>query len=79
MIKFTGINKESGRVLLGLGLTDENIKRLKTGQPIMFPLEEVLANAEIDVLIFHGTDETQIEKELQKHIGPGTKVRRPEE
>lgn len=44
-----------------LGLSDENIKRLKQNQPIKFNLKE-FGMQDMDVLIFNGKDEFTMKK-----------------
>lgn len=46
-----------------LGLSDENIERLKNGQPIKFNMS-ALGFPAIEVLIFNGKNEQTMKKEL---------------
>ena len=68
MIKFTS-NK-----LIGLGLTSENIKRLKQGQPILIKGSEIGKNE--NVLICYGDKESDVIKFLQDNnfIDKKTKI-----
>lgn len=69
MIKFTS-NK-----LIGLGLTSENIKRLKQGQPILVKGSEIGKNH--DILILYGKNESDLLKTLQAEyiIDKKTKIK----
>ena len=51
-----------------IGLSDENVKRLKKGQPIKFNLVE-LGLEPRDVVIVHGKTEDSIHAELEKVYG----------
>ena len=57
MIKFTSNN------LIGLGLTSENIKRLKQGQPIAIKGTEI--GKSHDILIFYGKNESDLLKDAE--------------
>lgn len=71
MIRFTV--DRNGRPTIGLGLTAENIRRLKAGQPISVAGESVnIPN--VDILILYGETENDIFKELKPHIGSETKL-----
>lgn len=52
-----------GKVILGL--SDENVKRLKDDQPIMFNLKE-LGLSDTDVIIMNGKTEESIKETLLK-------------
>lgn len=66
MIKFTMTGK-NGRKLIGLGLSAENIKRLRAADPIFFDAGEVGLDG-YDVLIMAGDTEDTISADLQKHF-----------
>ena len=59
-----------------LGLSDENVKRLTSNQPIKFDLGEIYPNVpEMQGkfgYIFHGKNETEMMKVLP--LGPDTKI-----
>lgn len=55
-----------------LGLSDENINRLKKGEPIKFRLSEVFPELNGDCLIFSGRTELDMMKSLP--LGPNTKI-----
>ena len=69
---------EKGKEILMIGLSDENVKRLTTDQPI------IIDNAKskgaippgLEVVIFHGKSEQDIYRMLKKHgmIGVDTKI-----
>jgi hypothetical protein len=67
MIKFSGTNRKTGDPIVGLGLSYENLRRLKAGQPIRFNLSEMnLPPAE--VLIFAGKTEEGMKGHLAEYI-----------
>lgn len=65
MLKFTINGKD--RTMVGLGLSDENIERLKKGDPIFFKGEEVGFEG-VDFLIMHGATEAKIKDDLKKYF-----------
>lgn len=79
MIKFTlPMGTQGTAMLVGLGLSDENLRRLRQGQPIVVRLAELLPELEpkqIDLLIFAGRDEREMTAQLSSLIGPSTQVR----
>lgn len=52
-----------------IGLSDENLERLKKDQPIKFNMS-VLGFPDIDVLIFNGKDEQAMVKVFKDQIDP---------
>lgn len=72
MIKFT-LTAASGKRVLGIGLSDENIKRLKEKDPILFDAAAVGID-NLDVLIMHGETEDSIREELRKNFKIGKEV-----
>lgn len=66
MVKFA-MSSSNGRLLVALGLTDENLRRLPTSA-IMFVLAELLPPempiGKVDVMIFHGPTEAAIQERL---------------
>lgn len=54
-----------------LGLSNENIRRLKNGEPIKFSMSEIFPDIEADCIIFNGKDEKQMMKSMP--LGPTTK------
>jgi hypothetical protein len=73
MVKFTA-GTENGRTLIGLGLSEGNIQRLKEGKPIHVHLEELNLPYKAEVMIWYGADEQALQKEIQEFIGPNTVV-----
>lgn len=67
MIKFRGTNTKTGEPIIGLGLSYENLRRLKAGQPIHFNLSEMgLDSAE--VMIFAGKTEDGMKAHLAEYV-----------
>lgn len=73
MIKFRS-TKPDGSQLIGLGLSDGNIEKLKAGQPIVFDFGE-LGIEGFEGLIMYGKTEEDIITELDLH---GVKLPSPE-
>jgi hypothetical protein len=63
MIKFL-VNAKNGTQLVGLGLSEGNVKKLRAGQPILLHLDE-LGIEGIDVLIHYGETEDAIVKDFK--------------
>ena len=73
MIKLAFRDKgRPGTVGYAFGLSEENIKRLKQGQPIKVDLAEMGGTG--SVLIFYGKTEQDMARDLADLIGPETKV-----
>lgn len=68
-------------VLIGLGLSEENLRRLKLDQTITVHLREMIPSLdhEIDVLLFAGSDEIAMTLKLRGLLGPDTIVRTPDD
>lgn len=64
MIKFTS-PKANGETLIGLGLEEGNIERLKDGKPILFNLSE-LGFEGMEVMIMYGKDQEDIKMQLRQ-------------
>jgi hypothetical protein len=71
MIKFT-YEATPGIVSYGFGLSEENIKRLKQGQPIQVDLAQMGGIG--NVLIFYGKTEMDMARDLAEFIGSETEV-----
>lgn len=72
MIKFATRTRERG-LLLGFGLSEENLRLLREGKPIRIDLGKMgLMKGEI--LIFYGKTEAEMVKEIKSYIGPETRV-----
>mgnify|MGYP001615729906 CR=1 FL=1 len=79
MIRF-GATGGDGRNIIGLGVTAENIERLRHDKPIFVAGETVGAPGH-DIVIFYGESEYALTEKLAALIGPSTEIRqvRPEE
>lgn len=62
------IKAKKGNMII-LGLSDENIERLKSGQPIKFNLKE-LGLSDMEVLIFNGKTEQVMYEMIKDSIHP---------
>jgi hypothetical protein len=71
MVKFTATGQD-GRRLLGIGLSAENVRRLRAGKPIHFSALG-MGLGDFDVVITYGETEADIARELAPAIGPRTK------
>lgn len=71
MIKFKFARKD-GKPCLGFGLSAENVKRLKEGQPIVVDCFEM--GVDVEIMIFYGETEQAIYDDLKEFIGKETKV-----
>lgn len=69
MIKAMGKDKVTGRVTYLFGLSEENVKRLKQGNPIAFDLEPLGGTG--SVLIMYGKTEEHIESEIKAACSGG--------
>lgn len=58
--------RRRGRPVVGLGLSDENVRLLTDGKPIMLNLKE-LGLSNIELFIFHGATEADMRGDLIKH------------
>lgn len=77
MIKFTASG--ANRVIIGLGLEPENIKRMQDGQPVRVRLSDLGftgAMGSTDIVIFTGSSREEIEKSVAVFIGPQTIIHR---
>ncbi len=66
MIKFTARLKDGGKKMLAMGLSFENLRRLKDGKPVSFALSDLgLDGGEIgEIMIFAGETEESITNDL---------------
>lgn len=55
MIKFIGIDA-NGEKVIGIGLTEENIRRLKQGDPILFSCKSLGLNDEDHILVVYDSE-----------------------
>lgn len=65
MLKFSAV-RENGVRVLGIGLSEENIRRMNRGVPIQFYVSEVgiLLPFPVEVFIFTGKDEQTMHQQL---------------
>lgn len=75
MIKFTA-GTQNGRTLIGIGISAENVARLKQGKPIHVSLEELNLPWKADVMLMYGDTEQVMAETLKEFIGPQTVVHR---
>lgn len=69
MIKFKTAD-DKGNVKLGFGISEENVRLLKQGKPILINLREMGIDAE--VMIFYGKTEKDILNDIKPFIGEDT-------
>jgi len=65
--------------ILGLGLSHENLRRLRDGKPITFPVSDVGGLEGVArIMIFAGETEDTMQQELVEHfeLTPETEIRR---
>jgi hypothetical protein len=73
MIKFTA-EKDDG-ILVGFGLSEKNIEYLKDDRPISVDLAKLGAiNKPIEVIIFYGKTEQEMQEKLSPFIRSSTKT-----
>jgi hypothetical protein len=65
MIKFRAM-QENGRELVGLGLSDNNLDKLRQGMPIAIGKGRNDIGLPFDILIFHGETEQDIVDKLRQ-------------
>lgn len=68
MIKFRMREVKGEPVVIGLGLSEENVKRLKRNMPIYIRGKDILIDH--DIVIFYGATEDEMKAELDKFITP---------
>jgi len=69
------IRGQSGNHYL-IGIAEENVRRLKAGDPIVFKLNEFgLTGPDITIIICYGETEEKLALELKDAFGPQTKIR----
>ena len=71
MIKFKAKSKD-GNTLVGLGLSEGNIKRLKAKQPILIRGTEL--NIDHDISIMYGETEESLKEELKEYFTYDCKI-----
>lgn len=75
MIKFLATADDE--VIVGLGLSDENLTRLRQGQPIRVDMAEMglVGKPLSKILIFHGCTDAQLQDIVQPMMSSETIVR----
>lgn len=69
MIQFTATAGDgSGMRLIGLGLSEENIRQMQAGRPVRVDLQRLIPGLNVEVLIFVGADEDAMQRELAEHF-----------
>jgi hypothetical protein len=58
--------------LIFLGLSEENIRRLKLGDPIKFNMKQLGLPVDYDILIFYGETEDKMAQMISDGVGPRT-------
>ncbi len=69
MIKFKGEN--NGKVFLGIGISEANVRKLKEGMPILIN-EPTFFDCEI--LLMYGKTEKDMASEIHPYMSPGFKL-----
>lgn len=67
MLKFCGENRETGLVVLGIGLTRENCERLLQGQPIHFTTLSMAGLPAMEVCIIAGEEDSSMAFTMLEH------------
>jgi hypothetical protein len=80
MIKFSA-RRADGGMILGFGITEGNLTRLREGRPMLIRLAELeipfdVTSRASEIVIFYGETEADIERDLQQFIGPETRLKR---
>jgi hypothetical protein len=60
--------------LMVIGLSHENLERLKEGKPIMCRATDFGCTADIQIIIFSGATEQEMTREFLSVIGPDTHI-----
>jgi hypothetical protein len=81
MIKFTAPCK-GGKILIGLGITSENLGRMAAGKPIHIDCSSLSIKDDkgndvkfpypLEIMLMYGRTEEDITKTLEPFIGPDT-------
>jgi hypothetical protein len=72
-IRFKGTMTD-GRTLVGIGITEANVKRLKDGEPIVVRAESVGLEPPVDIVIIYGKTLDDLSNMLAPMLGPETKI-----
>lgn len=63
------------KLVLGIGLSHVNLKRLRNGQPISIDVKEMGFTTIDEVFVFSKKTEQDMADELSEFIGPDTKIK----
>ena len=74
MIKFSGTDEHGRTIVVGLGLSFENLDRLRRGKPIKVKGHSIGINH--DIYIFAGADNDVMAKQLKPVISARTVIKR---
>ncbi len=67
MIKFIATNERTGRRLLGFGLSEGNLQRLRNDEPIHVDVSKMHEDLDVDLMIFYGKTEQEMADMLKEH------------
>ena len=67
MLKFAGSDRETGRPVLGIGLSREECTKLLAGNPIQFDSTGMTGIQPITIFIFGGEDEITMAFDMLRH------------
>ena len=76
MLKLVGANKKTGTKIVWLGLSRRNCELLLEGKPIVIPLDEMLPDVDVEIILLGGETELAMVAEFKKagKIGPQVKI-----
>jgi hypothetical protein len=60
--------------LMLIGLSHQNLKKLKEGHPIRCKASDFGCSGDIDILIYSGKDEREMAREMAEFIGKDTDI-----
>ncbi len=74
MMKFIADRK--GRKLIGFGLSDGNLEKLRQGMPILVKLQDMHPDLDFEVVIFWGKTEIDMQNDMARYglIGDETRI-----
>jgi len=67
-------NQENGRELVILGISQENVTRLKEGKPIMVHGTEI--KIPVDIMIYYGATDQDLVKQMRPAMETDTRIHR---
>lgn len=74
MIRANAVGRDGKQVLI-LGLTGENLDRLRAGQPVHVEAGSVHPDVQVGVILLAGETEHQMMNDMRALIGPQTRMR----